>query len=176
MIEFILRAPLQSWGTEKVRGGDYFPTDSKPTWSGIVGLIACVMGLERNSARIKEINDSLDIYVLSIKNEGIMTDFHIISASEKRPQYLANGKNSEASAKQGMITYRNYIQGGEFKITLDGSPALLEEIKRAFYEPHWTPYLGRKSCSPSLPILPVDVAETAEGSQKLKALKYQGFQ
>lgn len=157
MIQFKLKAPLQSWGLEKIRGGDYFPTDTKPTKSGVIGLIACVMGLERGNPKINELCNTLDVYVRTCANEGIMTDFHVITASKERPQYLADGTNTKEEATSGIVTYRSYIQGGDFDVIVDGPEDLLEEIVFAFNNPYWVPYLGRKSCSVSEPILPVKV-------------------
>lgn len=168
MIQFTLKAPLQSWGLEKIRGGDYFPTDIKPTKSGIIGLIACVMGLERGNPRIEELNKALTVYVYSHPNDGIMTDFHIIHVSNERPQYLANGTRSVGDQANSIVTYRSYIQSGEFDITLEGDEALLDEITKAFNAPYWTPYLGRKSCSVSAPILPTKVTCVKDGSVKVQ--------
>lgn len=157
MIQFTLKAPLQSWGQERINEGNFFPTSEIPTKSGVVGLIACVMGLERGNPRIEELDKTLKIYVKSYANDGVMTDFHIIHVSNNRPQYLADGRKSTGAQANSIITYRSYIQTGKFDVVIDGEETLLKEITEAFYNPYWTPYLGRKSCSVSEPILPIPI-------------------
>ena len=167
MLEFKLRGSLQSWGLPKVKG-DFFPTDTKPTKSGVIGLIACVLGFERGDPRIDELDKALDIWVYSYPNEGIMTDFHLIHVSDERPQYLASGAKSSGPQANSIITYRSYIQDGEFDVYLDGDRVLLERIYEAFRCPHWIPYLGRKACAVSYPILPEWVDVMAEMAEKLR--------
>ena len=168
MIIFKLKGAMQSWGLPRIRG-DYFPTDTKPTKSGIVGLIACVLGIERGDPQIEELNSALKVWVKSYDNDGIMTDFHVIHASADRPQYLADGTNNSPSSKQGMVTKRSYIQSGEFDIILEGDDELLNKISDAFRCPHWIPYLGRKSCAVSYPILPDNIDKISDEFVELKS-------
>ena len=166
MIQFTLKGPLQSWGLKKINGGNYFPTDNKPTKSGIIGLIACVMGLERGNPKIEELNNALRIYVYSHDNDGIMTDFQVIHVSDKRPMYLASRERASGTQANSIITKRSYIQSGEFDVIVDGDKALLEEITEAFKNPYWVPYLGRKSCAVSEPIWP-EWTDNKEGFQEI---------
>ena len=172
MIRFTLKGPLQSWGTERIGNGDYFPTDIRPTKSGIIGLIACVMGFKRGDPKISELYDALNVYVRSHDNDGIITDFHIINVSDKRPMYLANGKKASGAQANSIITKRSYIQSGAFDIILDGEQSLLSNISEAFRNPFWIPYLGRKSCAASEPILPQPVDGIEGGFEELTDPKH----
>ena len=168
MIKFTLGAPLQSWGNQDVRG-DYFPTDTKPTKSCVVGLIACALGLERGNPLIGELYDELVIEVEPVNWGTILTDYHIIEANENRRIYMANGRNTgDRAATVGMVTYRSYIQNGEFNVFVDGEEDVLADIVEAFNHPYWTPYLGRKSCVVSQPIRAVACHELPENRIRLK--------
>ena len=52
-----LEGPLQSWG-ERARW-DFRDTAPFPTKSAVVGILACAMGLQRESAEIVDMNDAL---------------------------------------------------------------------------------------------------------------------
>lgn len=166
MIKFTLNAPLQSWGIQEVRD-DFFPTSKIPTKSGVVGLIACALGLKKGDPRIGELFDELTIYTKVISRGTIMTDYHIIEANKNRRIYLADGKNSGDSATQGIVTYRSYIQNGKFDIVVDGDNDVLADITEAFKHPYWNLYLGRKSCPVSEPIIARPYSDTMEGLIRL---------
>ena len=154
LLKLVLKGPVQSWGIQKIRG-DYFPTDTKPTKSGITGLIGAVMGIERNDPKLDMLAESLSMSVIAHDNDGIMTDYHAINITKDRPQYLASGSRATGKDQlQSIITKRSYIQSGCFEVFIEGERPLLEEIRNAFLHPYWTPYLGRKCCTPSAPIIP----------------------
>ena len=77
------------------------------------------------------------------------------------------GKFSNAEGKprgEAIITPRKYLQDACYTIFLTGDESLLQKCYQALLHPVWVPCLGRKSCPPSRPILPVvtDKFETLE--------------
>lgn len=166
-LKLTLEAPLQSWGGPRVNG-DYFPTEKKPTKSGIIGLIACVMGIARKDPRLDDLSERIEVYCVPYENDGIMTDFHIIEVNKNRPVYLANRTAAKDKGQtQSIVTKRSYIQSGKFDIYISSSDEFLEEIENAFLHPFWTPYLGRKCCSVSSPLIPVWVDAIDTEAQSL---------
>ena len=153
LLKITLEAMLQSWGLPKVNG-DYFPTGTMPTKTGLVGLIGCVMGIPRNDARLEALMSELCFSVVPYSNDGIMTDFHVINVTEDRPMYQANGEKTKREQANSIITKRGYIQSGKFDVYISGDISLLKDIENAFLHPHWTPYLGRKCCPVSAPLIP----------------------
>jgi hypothetical protein len=74
----------------------------------------------------------------------LLRDYHTILNTLK-----ADGKPNENAVQ----SYRSYLIEAEFSILLSAkSEDLLIKIKSALINPEWPVFLGRKSCSPSLPV------------------------
>lgn len=143
---FRLEGVLQSWGEHSK--WDYRDTAAFPTKSGVVGLLGCAMGLERDDTRIGEISSSLRMIVRADRAGELLTDFQTISADKI---YTASG--GTRSGGNTIISNKSYLQDASFLVGLTGKKDLLEELDRALKNPKWSMYLGRKNCVPSVPIL-----------------------
>lgn len=148
-----LEGPLQSWGEHS--RWDYRDTADFPTKSAVVGLIACAMGINRNDPRIGELCESLKFAVRADRVGSIMTDFHTVRDEDFR---TANGEQRPKN-KRAIVSRRKYLQDASFLIAIEGSEDIILEIKKALDAPHWTIYLGRKSCVPSFPVIGVISSE-----------------
>jgi len=143
---FRLEGVLQSWGEHSK--WDYRDTADFPSKSGVVGLLGCALGLERDDIRLGEISKSLSMIVRADRIGELITDFHTITAEVL---YSASGK--PRANGNTVISHRSYIQDASFLVGLTGPKKLLEELSDALLNPKWTIYLGRKSCVPSVPII-----------------------
>ena len=148
-IRLTFRGPLQSWG-EKSRW-DSRDTASTPTKSGVIGMIGCCMGIPRGDDRLRALNDSLHIAVRVDKPGQIMTDFHTVQAPDGQRMLNAEGKPRGDT----ILTPKQYLQDAVFTILIWGDTTVIEQVYQAFLHPVWTSYLGRRSCVPSVPLLPV---------------------
>ena len=158
VIIFKLEAPLQSWGVQP--NIEYRDTAAFPSKSGVVGLIACAMGLTRDDPKIPELCSSLKMGVRADRPGDTIIDYHIA-----RGFIQADGKMPNGGANS-IITHRQYIQDAVFTVALEGDEDLLDEIIDAFHSPYWTPYLGRKSCPLSAPVMPVKKDQTIDEALK----------
>jgi 5-methylcytosine-specific restriction endonuclease McrA len=52
-----------------------------------------------------------------------------------------------------ILTRREYLCDASFLVALEGEPALVAELHSALQAPRWAPFLGRKCCPPSRPLL-----------------------
>ena len=139
-----LEGALQSWG-EDAKWDDR-PSASFPTKSGVIGLIACCMGLERGDEKINRMNAELSFGVRADRPGRRYVDFQTVS-SEKMQS--ADKKNKDRT----IISHREYLQDASFLCALSSkNDELSEEIMSALLKPVWAPYLGRKSCVPSRPV------------------------
>lgn len=148
LIQFVLQGPLQSWG-ERSRW-DSRDTATMPTKSGILGLIGCCMGIQRGSQRLQEMDQKLHIAVRADRSGQIMTDFHTVQAPKGQKMLNAQGK----PRGETIITPRQYLQEAIFSVLIWGEESMMEQVMESMLHPVWAPYLGRKSCVPSIPILP----------------------
>lgn len=126
-----LVAPMQSWGSRS--RFDDRDTEREPTKSGVLGLVASALGRPR-AAEIHDLAE-LRFGVRSDRAGQVRTDYH-----------TAQEGNSTA------VTRRHYLADAAFLVGLEGKRPLLEEIEVALHNPHWPPFLGRKSFPPSRPL------------------------
>jgi len=102
------------------------------------------MGLHRGNERIPKISESLEMAVRADRKGTIMVDYQNVGRTVQ-----ADGKETDRTLQ----TWRGYIQDASFYVVLEGDEALLDEISEALRHPVWMPYLGRKSCPVSVPVL-----------------------
>ncbi|MGN0194715.1 MAG: type I-E CRISPR-associated protein Cas5/CasD [Pseudoramibacter sp.] len=144
---FRLEGPLQSWGEHAK--WDYRDTANFPTKSGVVGLIACAMGLERRDPEIGALSDRLTMAARADRRGELLMDYHtVFSENMKKADGKFRGKRYRT-----IESHRGYLQDASFLIGLASDRSTLETIQHALAHPKWTIYLGRKSCVPSVPIL-----------------------
>jgi CRISPR system Cascade subunit CasD len=146
-----LAGPLQSWG----RGSrfDFRDTDTVPTQSGVIGLIASAMGIKRHEqAELAKIA-RLRMGVLVEQEGKLLIDYHTAMGAVK-----ANGEFDE---KDTIVSQRQYLCDAEFLVGLEsGDESQLRKIEHHLCFPAWQPFLGRKSCPPSKPIF-VDIISSS---------------
>lgn len=133
-----LAAPLQAWGSSSkfiVRS-----TEREPTKSGVIGMIAAAMGIQRNDDAKKLAPLAQLRFGVRADKEGVLLkDFHTVQVPrEKHPE----------------VSYRYYLSDAAFLVALESDDKkLLEEIAAALQKPVYPLYLGRKSCPPTLPVV-----------------------
>lgn len=153
-----LEGPLQAWGdTSKfvIRR-----TMEAPTKSGVLGLIACAMGVERSSVR--DCYASLNELRMGVRIDrpGIRWwDYHTVGARVGLTTAAGGVKPAEKGA---LITRREYLADASFLVALQGDEALVKEAAAAVSKPKWPLFLGRKSCPPSVP--PLVLRKTENGA------------
>ena len=143
-----LEGALQSWGEHSK--WDDRDTGSFPTKSGVIGLIACAMGLPRESNEIAHIAARLRMSVRADRPGTVLNDYHTVQGM---PDIL-NSEGSPRSANT-IVSTRRYLQDASFLVVLSGPDDLLLRCFNALRDPVWQTYLGRKACIPSLPLMPV---------------------
>lgn len=150
---FELAGPLQAWGV--MEGGETRPTSAYPSKSGVLGMVAAALGLDR-------FNDLSDLYMLKfgvrVDRPGtVVTDFQasrelILSRYGLREQI--NGYPEFPKFSAAKLSRRGYISDGVFTIALSGDTNLLTKIADALVAPRYALYMGRRGC-PAEPIRPV---------------------
>lgn len=143
---FRLEGPLQSWGERS--HWDYRDTSEFPSKSGVVGLLACALGWERDDVRIGELSDKLTMSVRADRPGELLVDYHTITAD-----LLLNAEGKQRKGSNTILSHRSYLQDASFVVGLTGNRELLEFLREALEHPVWVTYLGRKSCVPSVPII-----------------------
>lgn len=154
-----LDGPLQSWG-ENAKW-DFRDSSTMPTKSGIVGLLGCAMGLERNSEVLVQLARSITIAVRADRPGVKFVDFQTVQGD---PLMAATGKPKTTG--NTILSPHAYLQDACFTVFIDTTSEWQERIIAALENPKWCMYLGRKNCVPSRPIL----ARTVEYTDIMEAL------
>lgn len=158
-----LEGPLQSWGDDSrwsVRR-----TRSEPTKSGIVGLLAAVLGYGTDAAGqagIRRLGEALRLAVRVDRPGTPLRDYHTVVGGV----LSAEGKikiNASTREPETVVSERYYLSDACFLAAVSGPADLLAEIREALQRPVWTPFLGRKSCPPAALLWPARPGETLDG-------------
>lgn len=148
LIRLVLQAPLQSWG-ERSRW-DSRDTAAMPTKSALIGLLGCCLGIPRGDPELLELNRQLHVAVRADRPGRVMTDFHTVQAPKGQKILNSQGKGRGET----ILTPKQYLQDAQFTVFLWGDPGTMEECFLALRHPNWVPYLGRRNCVPSRPLVP----------------------
>jgi CRISPR system Cascade subunit CasD len=137
-----LHGPLQAWGGSVV--GDDRPTLGFPTRSGVLGLIAACMGIQRaETPRLIALADGSRVHVrVDAAGEPLVDD-----------QTIQDNPNA-SETRQTIQSKRTYLCDASFAVVVVPGPAAsLDEMADAITRPVFSPFLGRRACVPSSPML-----------------------
>jgi len=83
-----------------------------------------------------------------VDTEGVRGwDYHTVGG--RIGVFRANG----TSRADAILSHREYLCDASFLLALQGDADTVATLREAVQRPKWTPYLGRKSCVPSRPLL-----------------------
>lgn len=137
-----LAGPMQSWGTAS--RFDQRDTGKEPSKSGVIGLLAAALGIDRENW--------IDLEPLTHLSMGVR---HDRSGVPKRDYQTAQSIISADRSKihETAVTPRDYLADATFLVGLECQDrALLSKCEAALLDPVWPLALGRKSYVPSEPI------------------------
>ncbi|MCU0875253.1 MAG: type I-E CRISPR-associated protein Cas5/CasD, partial [Pirellulaceae bacterium] len=163
-LALLLDGPMQSWGQSS--RFDRRTTALHPTRSGVLGLIAAAMGIDKHGPdeanQIKRFEPlrvtTVALGRLDRRGDGLpmrrLEDYHTVTGIRR-----ASGKVDKDATVQ---SYRHYLLDARFGVLPEGPSALLEEIAAALRDPKWGVWFGRKSCLPASPVLAAGPGARAE--------------
>lgn len=129
-----LAGPLQAWGASARFARR--TTESAPTKSGVIGLLAAAQGRGRDA----DLSDLAALrFAVRIDQPG----------TRVRDYQTAHHADTEASMP---VSERFYLADAVFVAAVEGPSGLINDLYEAVRAPLFLPYLGRRSCPPSRPI------------------------
>lgn len=140
-----LEGPMQSWGSGA--HWDYRESDSFPTKSGVVGILACALGCSYDDPRILDLHNDIRIGIRADRPGVRMVDYQTVSGNP-----LLNAAGKRRSGGQIIISRREYLSDASFVVACEGPRSRIRQLSNALQHPAWPCYLGRKSYVPSRPI------------------------
>ncbi len=157
-----LVGPMQSWGFRS--RFDNRDTALAPTRSGVIGLLCCALGFERD-ADLSQF-ESLKMGVRVEKAGRVALDY------QTAQPIWREGTNAGT-----VQSNRYYLSDARFLVGLQSdNTAQLETLEHALKNPVWPLFLGRKSFAPAAPIH-LDASGIREGGveEVLRAQKWLYF-
>ena len=172
---FTLAAPMGAFadlaGHERRHSGTW------PGRSAVLGLVGAALGVRRDEASGQErlLRWRTAVSVLS---QGVaFRDFHTVQTVPttriKRPATRREALAALASGDNPLITWRDYRSDCAFGVALWGGEGP-DEVRMALARPHFTLYLGRKSCPLSAPAA-AKVIQAANPVEALARIKLPPF-
>jgi CRISPR system Cascade subunit CasD len=169
-----LDGPMQSWGSAS--RFTRRTTELYPTKSGIVGLLAAAMGVDKlqpnecqTIARLSRLHCTVIAMPRTRQGQPLpvlrLEDFHTIGGgydADKEWQFMPRSADNK-TLKNPVVSYRHYLLDARFGALLEGDAALIEQAAAALRNPTWGVWLGRKCCLPASPVLAAVTATQDEG-------------
>lgn len=151
-----LAGPLQSWGASS--RFTRRTTESAPTKSGVIGLLAAAAGIERG--------DDMRLSPLAGLRFGVRIDQPGTRIRDFQTAHHA------VSGKSMPLTERFYLADAVFVAAVEGEHTLLAGLHAALRAPVYPPFLGRRSCPPAQP-LELGLIENARLEDVLQTVPWQ---
>lgn len=143
-----LVGPMQSWGTTS--RFDQRDTGKEPSKSGVIGLLAAALGIDRENWTDLEPLTHLSMGVRHDRSGLPKRDYQTAGCAVTDTIIKADGTQANGG---GVVSDRFYLADATFLVGLEyDERSLLERIHTALRNPVWPLALGRKSYVPSEPI------------------------
>jgi len=150
MATLLLRlvGPMQSWGTTSRFGQR--DTGKEPSKSGVIGLLAAALGIDRENWTDLEPLTHLSIGVRHDRPGVLKKDYQTAGCAATDTIIKANGTQEKGG---GVVSTRFYLADAAFLVGVESEDrSLLERIHNALRNPAWPLALGRKSYVPAEPV------------------------
>jgi CRISPR system Cascade subunit CasD len=139
-----LVGPMQSWGTTS--RFDRRETGKEPSKSGVVGLLAAALGIDRENWTDLEPLARLSMGVRHDRPGVPKRDYQTAGCAATDTIIRADGTPSS----DGVVSHRSYLADAAFLVALEGDDrTLLEAAHIKLKNPTWPVALGRRSYVPS---------------------------
>lgn len=164
-----LAGPMQSWGTTS--RFDQRDTGKEPSKSGVIGLLAAAMGIDRKEwTDLKQLTQ-LSMGVRHDRSGVLKKDYQTAGCADSDRVIRANGTLSD----DGVVSERFYLADATFLVGLEGEDrTLLELASEKLKNPVWPLALGRKSYLPAEPVWLKDGVQDVPLLDVLKAYPWLG--
>lgn len=143
-----LVGPMQSWGTTS--RFDQRDTGKEPSKSGVIGLLAAALGIDRENWTDLKPLTRLSMGVRHDRPGIPMRDYQTAGCAATDTIIKADGTQAKGG---GVVSQRFYLADAAFLVGLEGDDiSCLKRAHNALLDPIWPLALGRKSYVPSEPI------------------------
>jgi len=163
MSEFLmlrLYGPMASWGDIAV--GEQRLSQGHPSKSAIMGLLAAALGIKReDDDKHRALGCGYNMAVRVDSCGALLRDYHTVAVPPPDRGRRYYTRKDELSVPRHtlntLLSQRDYRVDAHYTVALysgDNQPYSFDELVSALKSPHYTLYLGRKSCPLAFPLAP----------------------
>lgn len=176
-LALLLDGPMQSWGfTSRFTRRT---TALHPTKSGIVGMLAAALGIDKygtdEAAHIAKLTALICTTITLPKTRGDnelpvlrLSDYHTIGGGyEKGADSMKKPRAASGAGLETVLSERHYLLDARFGVLLEGAADSLNQIAAKLQDPTWGVWLGRKCC---IPVSPLVVSVSPDKAAALQVL------
>jgi CRISPR system Cascade subunit CasD len=175
-----LDGPMQAWGTHTFE--DFRPSNLYPTRSGLLGLLAACLGIERTDhAEQSRLAASVEFSVrVDSAVDRPERDKPVAKAGVKLPDFhtVMDARKVDGSTnKFPVVSRREYLFDAAFTVAVGeckGARYTLDQLAAALRRPCYTPTLGRRACPLTRPLFEMGPLEAENALAALRASGGQG--
>ncbi|MFH1851677.1 MAG: type I-E CRISPR-associated protein Cas5/CasD [Candidatus Neomarinimicrobiota bacterium] len=140
-----LQGLMQAWGGHTYE--DFRHSEVVPTRSGVLGLLAACIGIDRhNITRLENLSASIALAVRVDSKPTRITDFHTVEKARK-----VDGTPND----NPVVSRREYLCDAFYTLLVWNTLSTgisIDTIAEKVREPVYTPFLGRRSCPLGQPL------------------------
>lgn len=158
---FQLYGPWCAWG--EVAVGEVRPSETRPTRSALLGLLAAALGIRREEqARLDALAAALRFAVV-VDAPGVPeVDYHTVQTSAPRRGRVFRSRPDQLALPrhelETILSQRHYRADALYRVAVSrtegGAAPSLDELATALRRPAFPLFLGRKSCPLAVPLAP----------------------
>lgn len=182
-LAILLDGPLQSWGTSS--RFQRRETDAFPSKSGVLGLVAAAMGIDKHApdeperlAPLAALRFSVYRFPRLLEGQPLpvlrLRDYHTVGGGydedTDRWARLSTPRKASGGPFGTVLTQREYLTDAVFAAILSGPRDQLMAIETGLRNPVWGVWLGRKCCIPAAPTCAILADDLAAALAQLAAL------
>lgn len=150
-----LHGPMQAWGQATFEGRR--PSSPFPGRSGLLGLLGACLGIRREERqRLQALDNSVAFALRCDRFTPMGGDSKVVKITDYHTVLDAREAYQGLKSHETIQTWREYLCDAAFTVAVwchPDSPFTLDALTSAVKAPHFTPFLGRRSCPLSRPLL-----------------------
>jgi CRISPR system Cascade subunit CasD len=154
-----LEGAMQAWGGHTFE--DLRPSHGFPTRSGLVGLLAACLGLDRRDRNAQaQLSQSVRFAVRADTKRIEGRTLHPVKVTDYHTIREARRANRPPKPGETVQSWREYLHDAAFTVAIGQTESAtygLEILRSKVQEPVYTPFLGRRACPLSRLLLTADV-------------------
>ena len=169
-----LRGPIMSFadtGYGQIRESGTFPTRAN-----VIGILAAAMGVERGGEELLDLHRRIRVHIGRIERGSRVVDYQTVLTAGYDDYDPARLRREGMPESNPTLTWRSFHLGAHYIACIETDLETAKASRAALADPVYAGYLGRRSCVPTTPLLPVDASEdhpiaalTAEFERSLQA-------